>query len=118
VGEQVGELLLARTVEDGRRETDRALDVLLVLAPADVREPVGCVSNDQPFAAAQPRCVSSTWPTFMRDGTPSGLSTMSTGVPSARNGMSSTGRIFEMTPLLPWRPASLSPSEILRLVAM
>jgi hypothetical protein len=31
-----------------------------------------------------------------------------------RNGMSSTGRILEMTPLLPWRPASLSPSEILR----
>jgi len=32
------------------------------------------------------------------------------GVPSARNGMSSTGRILEMTPLLPCRPASLSPS--------
>jgi hypothetical protein len=47
-------------------------------------------------------------------GTPSGLSTMSTGVPSSRNGMSSTGRIFAMTPLLPWRPASLSPSVILR----
>ena len=28
---------------------------------------------------------------FMRDGTPSGLRTMSTGVPSAMNGMSSTG---------------------------
>ena len=28
--------------------------------------------------------------------------------------MSSTGRILEMTPLLPWRPASLSPSLILR----
>ena len=28
--------------------------------------------------------------------------------------MSSTGRILEITPLLPWRPASLSPSEILR----
>src|SRR5579875_728210 len=55
-----------------------------------------------------------TWPTFIRPGTPSGFSTMSTGVPSARNGMSSTGRIFEMTPLLPWRPASLSPSVILR----
>ena len=39
---------------------------------------------------------------------------MSTWVPSDRNGMSSTGRILEMTPLLPWRPASLSPSEILR----
>jgi len=39
---------------------------------------------------------------------------MSTGVPSDMKGMSSSGRIFEMTPLLPWRPASLSPSEILR----
>ena len=35
----------------------------------------------EPFAA-QPRCVSRIWPTFMRDGTPSGFSTMSTGVPS------------------------------------
>ena len=34
--------------------------------------------------AAQPRCVSSTWPTFMRLGTPIGLRMMSTGVPSAR----------------------------------
>ena len=51
---------------------------------------------------------------FIRPGTPSGFKMMSTGVPSSRNGMSSAGRIFEMTPLLPWRPASLSPSEILR----
>ena len=28
--------------------------------------------------------------------------------------MSSSGRIVEMTPLFPWRPASLSPSEIFR----
>ena len=34
---------------------------------------------------------------------------MSTGVPSAMYGMSSTGTIFEITPLLPWRPAILSP---------
>ena len=38
----------------------------------------------------------------------------STGVPSARYGMSSMGRILEITPLLPWRPASLSPTEIFR----
>ncbi len=76
----------------------------------------GLVSKCQPLAAAQPRWVSRTCPTFMRDGTPSGFSTMSTGVPSSRNGMSSSGRILEMTPLLPWRPASLSPSEILRLL--
>ena len=53
----------------------------------------------------------------MRDGTPSGFSTMSTGVPSARYGMSSSGRIREMTPLLPWRPAILSPTGSLRLMA-
>ena len=32
--------------------------------------------------------------------------------------MSSSGRILAMTPLLPWRPAILSPTEITRLVAM
>ena len=41
---------------------------------------------------------------------------MSTGVPSARKGMSSIGRILEMTPLLPWRPASLSPTRDLALL--
>ena len=56
-------------------------------------------------------------PTFMRDGTPSGLSTMSTGVPSSRYGMSSSGRMRETTPLLPWRPAILSPTASLRLMA-
>ena len=70
------------------------------------------------FAPAQPRCVSRIWPTFIRLGTPSGLSRICTGVPSARNGMSSSGRILEITPLLPWRPAILSPTEITRLVAM
>ena len=54
---------------------------------------------------------------FMRLGTPSGFRMMSSGRPSFRYGMSSSGTIFEMTPLLPWRPASLSPSAILRLVA-
>ena len=54
---------------------------------------------------------------FIRLGTPSGLRITSTGVPSSRNGMSSSGTIFEITPLLPWRPASLSPSAILRLLA-
>ena len=51
---------------------------------------------------------------FMRLGTPSGLSRMSTGLPSGRNGMSSIGRTLAMTPLLPWRPAILSPTETLR----
>ena len=51
---------------------------------------------------------------FIRLGTPSGLRMMSTGVPSGRNGMSSWGRILAITPLFPWRPAILSPTEILR----
>ncbi len=50
----------------------------------------------------------------MREGTPKGFKMMSTGVPSGMKGMSSSGRIRLMTPLLPWRPASLSPTEILR----
>ncbi len=54
---------------------------------------------------------------FIRLGTPSGLRITSTGVPSSRNGMSCSSTIFEMTPLLPWRPASLSPSAILRFLA-
>src|SRR6266576_3804128 len=54
---------------------------------------------------------------FIRLGTPSGFSTTSTGRPSSRNGMSSSGTIFAITPLLPWRPASLSPSAILRFLA-
>src|SRR5688572_17378720 len=53
----------------------------------------------------------------MRDGTPSGLSTISTGVPSGRYGMPSSGRMRAMTPLLPWRPAILSPTDSLRFVA-
>ena len=74
------------------------------------------IFRPKPFAA-QPKCVSSTWPTFMRDGTPSGFSTMSTGVPSAMYGMSSTGTIVEITPLLPWRPAILSPGCTRRFTA-
>ena len=54
---------------------------------------------------------------FMRLGTPSGLRITSIGVPSSRCGMSASGTIFEITPLLPWRPASLSPSAILRFFA-
>src|SRR5512146_551701 len=60
------------------------------------------ILRPRPFAA-QPRWVSRICPTFMRDGTPSGLRTISTVVPSAICGMSSTGVIFEITPLLPPR---------------
>ncbi len=39
-------------------------------------------------------------------------------LPSCRYGMSSSGRMRLMTPLLPWRPAILSPTWSLRLMAM
>ena len=74
----------------------------------------GSPSIVQPCAATHPRWVSRIWPMFIRRGTPCGFSTMSTGVPSGRKGMSSAGRILPMTPLLPCRPASLSPSWIFR----
>ena len=48
--------------------------------------------SPSPRLAAQPRCSSRICPTFIRPGTPSGLRTTSTGVPSSRNGMSSTGQ--------------------------
>ena len=55
---------------------------------------------------------------FIRDGTPIGFRMMSIDVPSGRYGMSSIGRMREITPLLPCRPAILSPSEILRFWAI
>ncbi len=54
----------------------------------------------------------------MRDGTPSGFNTMSTGVPSGMKGMSSSGRTRATTPLLPWRPDILSPTLSFFLLAM
>ena len=61
--------------------------------------------------------VSRIWPTFIRDGTPSGFSTTSTGLPFSSYGMSSIGMIRDTTPLLPWRPAILSPGWIRRFTA-
>ena len=55
---------------------------------------------------------------FIRDGTPNGFSTISTVRPSAMYGMSSTGRMRDTTPLLPWRPAILSPACKRRLMAI
>ncbi|MNS84897.1 hypothetical protein D3C72_1187410 [compost metagenome] len=69
------------------------------------------------LCAAQPKCTSRICPMFIREGTPRGFRTMSTGEPSARYGMSSTGSTLDTTPLLPWRPANLSPTCILRLIA-
>ncbi len=55
---------------------------------------------------------------FIREGTPSGFKQTSRGVPSSRYGMSSTGRIRATTPLLPWRPAILSPTRSFLLSAI
>ena len=63
------------------------------------------------FLAAQPKCVSSICPMFIREGTESGFNTISTGVPSGKYGISSSGNIRETIPLLPWRPAILSPTD-------
>src|SRR5271157_901017 len=49
---------------------------------------------------------------FIRPGTPNGFKIKSTGVPSSRKGISSTGTTLETTPLLPWRPAILSPADL------
>ncbi len=54
---------------------------------------------------------------FIRLGTPKGFKTMSTDRPSGKKGRSSSGKIQAMTPLLPCRPAILSPSDILRFCA-
>ena len=62
--------------------------------------------------AAQPKWTSNTWPIFIRDGTPSGFKQICNGLPSGKNGISSLGRILDTIPLLPWRPAILSPTEI------
>jgi hypothetical protein len=53
----------------------------------------------------------------MRLGTPSGLSTMSTGLPSGRNGMSSSGHDAGDDALVAVAAAILSPTEILRFSA-
>ena len=82
--------------------------------------PRACTGAARPSTRApQPRCVSRICPTFMRLGTPSGLSTMSTGRAVLR-GTACPPRAGcgEMTPLLPWRPAILSPTWSLRLMAM
>ena len=58
---------------------------------------------------AAPKWVSNICPTFILDGTPKGFKTISTGVPSSMYGISSTGIILDITPLLPCLPAILSP---------
>ena len=72
----------------------------------------GVIALNERSWAASPKCVSSTWPRFILDGTPIGFKIMSNGVPSSENGISSTGNICDITPLLPCRPAILSPTEI------
>ncbi len=49
---------------------------------------------------------------FILDGTPKEFITMSIGVPSAMNGISSFGTILDIPPLLPCHPHILSPTLI------
>ena len=70
------------------------------------------------FLAAIPKWISKICPIFIREGTPSGFNMISIGVPSAMYGISSLGRILEITPLLPCLPAILSPSLILRFLTI
>ena len=51
--------------------------------------------------AARLKWISNTCPMFIREGTPNGLSTISSGLPFGKNGISSTGKTLETTPLLP-----------------
>ena len=72
-----------------------------------------------PFSLATiPKWTSKICPKFIREGTPNGFNKISIGVPSGINGISSTGKILETTPLFPWRPAILSPTEIFLFVAI
>ncbi len=64
------------------------------MSPSVAPSNTGVIAWKPSFAPAQPRCVSRIWPTFMRLGTPSGLSMIWIGVPSARWGMSSLGQDF------------------------
>ena len=54
---------------------------------------------------------------FIREITPSGLSTISTGLPSSVNGISSSATTIEIIPLFPCFPASLSPTSIFLVLA-
>ncbi len=78
--EETGDLVLARTVEDGRGDVGAG--------GATWSAPMACrrlahssprPETSQPRLASQPRWISRTCPGFIRDGTPSGLRMMSTG---------------------------------------
>ena len=88
------------------------------ISSSDAPSNTGVATFHPSAFAAIPKWTSKTWPKFIRDGIPCGFNTISTGVPSSKNGMSSTGSILEITPLLPWRPAILSPTDIFLFVAI
>ena len=77
---------------------------------ASAPENTGVLALNPKRSAALPKCVSNIWPRFILEGTPIGFRIMSTGVPSGKQGISSWGNIFEITPLFPCLPANLSPS--------
>ena len=80
LGEPENAILVAGDVSDkavGQRMVDAALDKF---GRVDVLVNNAGIFSPKPFAA-RPRWVSSTCPTFMREGTPSGFKTISTGSP-------------------------------------
>ena len=113
--EQTGDLVLAGAVEHRGRD----LGVRLGLVGVDLDQPLLPArrqsralgrSRSQPCLASQPEVeLEDLAEVHAARARRAGSGSTSTGVPSSMNGMSSTGRIFAMTPLLPWRPASLSP---------
>ena len=62
------------------------------------------------LSPANPNKHSYNCPTFIRDGTPKGFNIISKGRPLGKKGISCLGKIREIIPLLPCRPAILSPT--------
>ena len=92
----------------GRPASNKASSISSSFAPLKM----GVMTLRPKVFATQPKCTSKTCPTFIREGTPKGFSTISIGVPSDIKGISASGNIFAITPLFPCLPEILSPSEI------
>ena len=78
-----------------------ALSVYLHISSRVAPSKIGVLNFSPSSSPAHPSTVSYICPRFIREGTPRGLSTMSTGVPSSRNGMSSSLTTLATIPLFP-----------------
>ena len=77
------------------------LDNASSIATSGALSKTGVIALNERSLAANPKCVSSTCPRFILDGTPIGFKIISNGVPSSKNGISPSGNICDITPLLP-----------------